>query len=123
MCESDVVEAIKLLVHYTDVDHLEKRSYPKLNNFVHLAASRGNLRFLETALPLVLPKFGSKDALCSGLLNAKKDKGKSCKDVASYSWNIADLIKSYGGVNVATRPDDWQEPLPKDHYWQRKWYR
>eukprot|EP00973_Karenia_brevis_P028277 3896303-Karenia_brevis.AAC.1 len=61
--EHDVVEATKLLVQHTNLEHLEKRSYPKQNNFVHLAASRGNLKFLETALPLVLPKFGSKDAL------------------------------------------------------------
>ena len=92
----------------------------KGNNVVHLAASRGNLAFLEVSLPIMCKKSKK---FREDVLQATNDRGKSCLDVSVYNTKIKTLLREHGAEHVAPRPDEWTDRLPEDHKCHRRdWY-
>ena len=94
----------------------------KMNNFVQLAVSRGNLWFLEVSLPLLGSKCQYKEEFESILQNIN-EKGKASLDMAIYNKRIWRLLEGYGARHHAPPPTDWHSPLPKGHPWLRESHR
>ena len=64
----------------------------KMNNFVQLAVSRGNVWFLEVSLPLLARKCQFKEEFESILQNIN-EKGKASLDMAIYNKRIWKLLE------------------------------
>ena len=94
----------------------------KGNNVVHLAALRGNLEFLEVALPMMHEKSKK---FREDVLQATNGDGKSCLEVHIKNTKIKDLLRKYykKAGNVRPRPDERTDRLPEDTKRQRKHYR
>ena len=68
------------------------RRNTKGDNVVHLAASRGNLAFLEVALPMMRRKSKK---FREDVLQATNDNGKSCLEVHVNNTKIKTLLRKY----------------------------
>jgi ankyrin repeat protein len=118
--DADVKGVVRLLVQAMSQDMIGQQNTSG-NTAIHLGAARGHTLFVESIMPELEEKFGTKSQIITDIVNTPNKSGKGCVDMAVYNTPIRKIIEGHNGRFLLEKPGDWDaRRLPhQDHKWHR----